>query len=171
MRSKEKRIVYRPSRTPYWKDGKLVDETEDPDRQDEFFAYCFDRGAMRVVVDECSTLVGGSRPSYHARKCWTQGRELELSMVGLTQRPVDVPLILMSESRKIFMFRLNMEEDQQRLRKITGHSEERQRSLKEFEFLVWDYKWGAYPNPVKLNLRGVPSPLIERSANGSASTG
>src|SRR5262245_20484762 len=36
-RSKEKRIVYRPSRKPYVKAGRLMDETEDPDAQDEFF--------------------------------------------------------------------------------------------------------------------------------------
>jgi hypothetical protein len=171
IRSEERRIVYRPSKKAYESEGKLVDETEDPKRQDEFFAFIFDRGHTRVVVDECSTLVGGSRPSYHARKCWTQGRELGLSCVGLTQRPVDVPLILMSEARKIFMFRLNMDEDMQRLRKITGFSEDQQRSLREFEFLMWDYKYGRYPHPIKLDLSRIPQPPIDERRTAHASSG
>lgn len=161
IRSRDRRIVYRPQKRPYEFEGRLVDESEDPRRQDEFFAFIFDRGNTRVVVDECSKLVGGSRPSYHARQCWTQGRELGLSCVGLTQRPVDVPLIMMSEARKIFLFRLNMEEDKKRLTRITGFTDEEQSSLKEFEFLMWDYKHGRFPYPIKLDLSRIPQPPID----------
>jgi len=152
MRSRERRIVYRPSLKAYLKNGKLTNEAHDPDAQEEFFAYVFDRGRTRLVVDESSVLPGGSRPSYYLRMCLTQGRELGISCVCLTQRPVDIPLVMMSEARKIYFFRLHMEEDMRRLQQITGVLIERQQLLRKHQFFMYDYDYGSWPLPIILNL-------------------
>lgn len=169
VRSRERRIVYRPSKKLYWKDGKLISEAKDLDRIEEFFAFIYGRGYTRLVIDESAALPGGTNPSQYLELCITQGRELGISCVCLTQRPSRIPLIMMSEARRIYFFRLNMEEDMLRLAKITGISIERQRALREFQFYMHDYRYGAYPIPIKLNLSRIPSPLLDGGAYASSS--
>jgi len=151
-----RRIVYRPDRVPYEKGGKLVDESEDADRQTEFFRFVFNGGLRRVYVDECSSLLGEARPNYFLKKCLTQGRELGISTVCATQRPVSIPIVTMSESSKIFVFRLGWPDDKKRVADITEGkiSVEEQAELKDFEFLYFDVarKWRS-PRKVKLDLR------------------
>jgi hypothetical protein len=151
--SKARRIVYRPSKAAYWgRDGKLTNEAEDPDAQDRFFQFVFATERRRLCVDEAAALPGGAHPSYHLRQCLTQGRELGISCVCLTQRPASVPIHMMSEARKVFLFRLNMKEDRKRMEEITGFTCEQQGTLQEFEFFCYDFKLGRYPRKIKLNL-------------------
>lgn len=151
-----RRIVYRPSREPYEKGGKIVDESEDGDRQTEFFRFVFNGGHRRVYVDECSSLLGETRPNYFLRKCLTQGRELGISVVCTTQRPVSIPIVTMSEASKIFVFRLGWPDDQKRVSDITRISVDEQESLKDHEYFYFDVarKWRS-PRKQKLDLRRV----------------
>lgn len=159
IESDARRIVYRPSLAAYEKDGRWVNEAEDADRQEEFFRFVFERQRTRLVVDEAAALLGGSNPSYHLRACLTRGRELGISCVCLTQRPVSIPLIMLSEARRVYIFRLNLEEDRRRIDKLTGFSDEEQQTLREHEFFFFDTKHGKYPSKIKLDLSRLPQPI------------
>lgn len=53
---------------------------------------------------------------------WTQGRSAGLSLVGATQRPVDIPLFAYSQPSHLFMFGDNDEVNLRRLQGIGGMS-------------------------------------------------
>lgn len=140
--SKAQRIVYRPS----------LEEAEDSTMQLEFFKWIFWRQHCRVYLDECSALLGNSNPNYYLKGCLTRGRELGISTLCTTQRPVSIPLITMSEAMRFYVFRLNLEEDRKRMEKVTGISEEEQLTLKHYEFFYYDVFNGRLPNKLKLDL-------------------
>lgn len=133
------RIIYRPP----------LSEIDDVHAQDEIFRWVFERGGTRLYVDECSSLLGESRPSRYFKFCLTQGRELGLSILCATQRPASIPIITMSEASKFYLFHLNMEEDKARMAKITSISDAWQSELNEFEFYFYDARkgvltWGGF---------------------------
>jgi hypothetical protein len=163
--SKEPRIIYRPSKEAYYKNGRLTNESEDAECQEEFFQYVFHGKRRRLYVDECSSLLGETRPNYHLKMCLTQGRELGISTVCATQRPVSIPVITMSEASKVYIFRLNWPDDQKRIEELTGRriTVEEQAELKDFEFLYYDaaQRW-RWPKPIKLDLSRIPSPQSQQ---------
>lgn len=168
IESKEQRIIYRPSKQVYERDGKLMTEATDPGRQNDFFEFIFTRERTRVLVDECAALLGDSRPNFWLKHCLTQGREKGVSVVCLTQRPVSIPLITMSEASRFYIFRLNLDEDRERMAKITGISVQDQKSLHGHQFFFFDIAHGAYvcpstgsPRKIELDLSGLrPRPLF-----------
>jgi hypothetical protein len=122
------RILYRPS----------LEEAEDRGQQEAFFRWVYWREHCRVYVDECSALLGDSAPNQYLKGCLTRGRELGISTLCATQRPVSIPLITMSEASRFYIFRLNLEEDRRRIAKITGISDEEQLTLRRYEFFYFD---------------------------------
>lgn len=172
--SKERRIIYRPSREKYIKAGRLTDETEDLDCQEQFFQYVFDGKRRRVYVDEVSALLGDTKPNYHLKGCITRGRELGISTVCATQRPVSIPIIMMSEASKLYIFRLNWPDDQKRMSDLTGGriSVDEQAALEDYQFLYYDLaKRRRWPKPITMNLSKIqenvsriPPPLQSQGA-------
>lgn len=173
VRSKERRIVYRPSLQEYRAaDGKLTNEAEDARCQEEFFQYVFRTKRRRLYVDEVSALLGGVNPNFFMKGCLTRGRELGISTVCATQRPVSIPIIMMSEASKFYIFQLNWPDDQERMEKLTGDriTVEMQRELKLFEFYYYDAaKKVHWPKPIQLDLSRIPSPRVPRPLFGAPS--
>lgn len=122
-----KRILYRPSFAESW----------DKAWQEKFFEWIFFQQHVRCYVDECARLLGGTHPNQFLYACLTQGRELGVSILATTQRPVSIPVTLMSEASRIYVFRLNWPDDQKRMADITGVSVEEQNKLEQYEF--WYY--------------------------------
>ena len=142
--SQDRRIIYRPS----------LEEAEDRGMQEAFFKWIYQQGHVRVYIDECSALLGDSSPNFYLKGCLTRGRELGVSVLATTQRPVSIPLITMSEASRFYIFRLNIEEDRKRITKITGLSDEAQLSLKRYEFFYFDVMRGLVPHKMRLDLSG-----------------
>ena len=140
--SEAPRIMYRPS----------LEEADDEEQQKEFFRWIYWRKHCRVFVDECSALLGDSSPNRYLKGCLTRGRELGISVLAATQRPVSIPLITMSEASRLYVFRLNLEEDRRRIAKITGISDDEQLELKQFEFFYYDVINGRSPHKLRLDL-------------------
>lgn len=145
----DRRIIYRPS----------LEEAEDRASQEAFFKWIYTQGRVRVYIDECSALLGESNPNFYLKGCLTRGRELGVSVLATTQRPVSIPLITMSEASRFYIFRLNIEEDRKRITKITGLSDEAQLSLKRYEFFYFDVMRGLHDQKLKLDLSGLPHPM------------
>lgn len=143
--SEERRIVYRPP----------IEAGESAEEQLRFFRWIFEQGHVRCYVDECVALLDNQRGNLWFRACLQMGRELGVSMVCATQRPVSIPIITMSEASRVFVFRLNWPEDQERIKKITGISEREQQALGKHEFFCWSSEHGRIGDKFKLSPEAV----------------
>jgi hypothetical protein len=138
-----RRIVYRPP----------LEEVESREGQLRFFKWIYEQGSVRLYVDECSALLGDSSPNVYFKGVLTRGRELGISAVCGTQRPVSIPLITLTEASWFFVFRENLPEDRSRIEKVTGISDVEQASLRRYEFFVWNVFRGNL-GKFKLKLNG-----------------
>lgn len=113
------------------------------DYYDAFFEWCYKRKNTRVWVDEARAIC----PTPFHLPFWmmsilTRGRELNVGMTSITQRPKKIPLEIFSESTHFFVHHLNLKEDRERMVEVT----ERPEVLKSpvgHDF--WYYRMGA-PN-------------------------
>lgn len=96
----------------------VAGELRDVDLHEAFFRLAYERRNTTVYVDEVGAVVQGRiyPPSYHA--ILTRGRELGVPIISATQRPVEIPQTLMSESDVFYTFHLQMEQDQDKIAKM-----------------------------------------------------
>ena len=139
--AEEERLIYTPP----------LAETLDAQKQDNFFAWIYERRYTRLYLDEANALRGGTNPSYHLQACLCRGRERGISVITGTQRPARVPLILMSEAEHFYIFRLNLLVDRQRVFEMTGIGVDEQTDLAQFEFYYYNAILGARSNKLKIN--------------------
>lgn len=142
MESEERRIIYRPD----------FSEASDPQKQDDFFAWIYERLHTRLYVDEAYALLGQSNPAFFLQACLSRGREKGISTFIATQRPKRIPLITMSEAEHYYVFRLSLIEDRQRVYELTGIPEEEQIELRDYEFIYYNGVSGERTPKLKLQI-------------------
>lgn len=110
MKVKTPKIIYRP-----------VFEELKPEYYDEFFRWCYRRRNCTVWVDEVMSICPNPHriPEYY-KGILTRGRELNVSVWSLTQRPSGIPQVVISESTHFFVFDLNLLQDRDKLADLTG---------------------------------------------------
>lgn len=92
----------------------------DMERADEICHYALQTKNLRIYIDEAYSVWEGAwnTPAVkNIRKCLTQGRESGIGMWISCQRPADIPVVVMSECEKFFVFRLQNFDDRQKLAK------------------------------------------------------
>lgn len=104
------KVIYRPK----WEELTL-------EHYNEFFKWCYRRKHTTVWIDEVMSVAPNPHkyPEY-LKAILTRGRQLHVSCWALTQRPSGIPILVMSEATHVFCFELNMDEDRERLARITG---------------------------------------------------
>lgn len=104
------KVIYRPR----------LEEMK-PEYWDEFFRYCYERKNCIVWVDEVMSICPSAFkiPEYY-KGILTRGRSRNTAVWSLSQRPKDIPIVIMSESKHFFVFDLNMAEDRERVAQVTG---------------------------------------------------
>lgn len=75
----------------------------------------YEEGSWCVVVDELSYFVRKLGLADELTTLWQQGRSLNLSLVGATQRPAWVPLEMYSQATHVFLFKHNDRRDLDRI--------------------------------------------------------
>ena len=103
------RVVYRPD-----------PESNTHDDVDQVIRRVLRYGRTRILVDEAMDYATPNAilPAY--RRAETQGRELLVSMVSLTQRPRGIHNILLSEAEHLFVFDLAVASDREKVAAIGG---------------------------------------------------
>lgn len=104
------KIMYRP-----------VWEEMTPEFYDKFFKWCYQRRNTIVWVDEAMSVSPNpfKIPDYY-KAILTRGRELNVAVWSLTQRPTGIAQVIISEATHIFCFDLNMPQDREKLAEISG---------------------------------------------------
>ena len=105
----KKRILYQP------REGDEVDEIKEFNQVCEIIYKTRNIGFM---VDELSNFMSGQKAPYWFRRIQQVGRKHGVGCVSLTQRPKDIPQILLSESEHKFVFRLELEQDCEKIESI-----------------------------------------------------
>lgn len=138
------RVIYRPP----------IEEERDYQAQDAFFEWIYDRWFTRLYVDEAYSILGGTTPSQYLQACLSRGRERGISTVISTQRPARIPVITMSESEHIFVFRLNAKNDRERAGELIDVDpyEFHPANLKDYQFFYFNARAGQASGKLTLDI-------------------
>lgn len=139
--TKYPKLIYAPN----------ADEIDDPDLTDSFFKWVYHRGNCVLYVDEAFSVTNGRYLPRGYNACLTRGRERNISVYSSSQRPKDIPTVLMSEAEHWYSFYLKTPADVKKVGEITGASDEQIESLQQYQFLyATDYT--GVRGPFRLNL-------------------
>lgn len=87
----------------------------------ETIIQAYHAGNMLIYIDELYAVSPpNQKPPDALWAAYTRGRELGLGVWASTQRPVWIPLFALSEADHFFMFRLQLNEDRQRMSAFMG---------------------------------------------------
>lgn len=110
-----------------------------------------------LCADELYTLHVSGRAGPGLLGWLTRGREIKQSFVGLTQRPAWISQFCFSESDLICEMDLTLEEDRDRMYKMTGD--------RHFLERVTDYRWLCYNVQLALTKLYAPIPPLKLKEN------
>lgn len=128
INSKEKRIVFSPTAKEL---GVLLDNKFEP-----FYQFIFLRSNTAVLIDENNFVnTTASNPQYWQLACYTRGRSKNLTMITCTQRPFNLPQVIMTESAHFWAGRLISPSDRERVSGFSGLSVARIEGLLDYQFL------------------------------------
>jgi hypothetical protein len=99
-------------------------ESDTPETYEQVFDFCYRLKNCEVVIDEVYSVYGGSPTnSRHLVALLTRGRSRDISVAMATQRPRFIPLFMLTETFHKFVFRLQLEDDRERIFEATGRKE------------------------------------------------
>lgn len=102
----------------------------------------FNTGGWTIFCDELRYITDTLKLSNEMDLLWLQGRSLWVTIVGLTQRPVSIPLNGFEQSTHFILFRISGFDDRKRASEYTGANAptvfETVKRLPQHEFLYVD---------------------------------
>lgn len=113
-------------------------EEQEPEYYDEFFRFCYMRENTIIWVDELMSISTASFYPKWLRACMTRGRSKNVSVWACTQRPLDIPSIVPSNTTHFICYDLMLEQDRKKMSDITGAPEFRNRPKGKYHF--WYFK-------------------------------
>ncbi len=120
-------------------------------KMDNFFRWLYERKNTTIYVDEVYSVVKGRIIPHYYHALLTRGRELNLSVISSTQRPKDIPQVVMSEAEHYYVFKLRLPQDKQKVKEILGLNTEQIQALNKREFYYGNAE-GDIIGPLKLKL-------------------
>jgi hypothetical protein len=88
---------------------------------DQVLWDCYEAGNVLIYCDELYAVNPPQKPALSGlHAVYTRGRELQVGMISVTQRPTWIPLVVMSEADWFFCFRLQLQEDRARVAAFMG---------------------------------------------------
>jgi len=111
----------------------------------------YSRGNVIIVIDEYTQVVPSNRnPGYALRDVFSRGRGKKVGLIGLTQEPVYVPRMLISQASHIVLFTVTYEADIKYLRNLNKQYVPPQKQGDKYGF-YWSHQdggaqWAYYEN-------------------------
>lgn len=152
---KVKKIVYRP-------DFQAVkDWNKGDDEIQRAFEWVYRRGKTTLYVDEAYMITNGDDMPDYYHACLTQGRELDIETWTATQRPMNIPQVLMSEAEHAYIFYLKLPQDRKKVEQVCAVLESQTATLAKRTFLYAPQS-GVTQGPFTLNLKRKSTTLATR---------
>jgi DNA helicase HerA-like ATPase len=108
------------------KDARLrVPPLDTEAEYDEIFNFILKNLHHVTLYFDEITGIGKQKGSIPLRRLWQQGRAKHIGIFCSTQRPADVPSVLLSETAYKVMFELQLEQDVERMERLIGPLAER----------------------------------------------
>lgn len=140
----KRKVIYRP----VWEELKF-------EFYNAFFEFCMKRRNCIIVVDEVMQVCPNANriPEWY-KGALTRGMELGVGVWSLSQRPSQIPIVVMTESTHYFIFKLNSVDDRKRIVQYTGHKEFFE-VMEKKDFLYFNTATGEKPMKARLVVKGV----------------
>jgi hypothetical protein len=139
-----------------------------------FFKWAFLRAPengkflQSVYIDEASALTEGNEIPEYYHAMLTRGRDRGIEVISSSQRPTGIPQWIISESEYIFVFRLQMPQDREKMAEIVqlvddpelSNAEKRRQAdrmlkiLPKRQFFFWSIDLDEPEGPLTLKLGG-----------------
>lgn len=110
--AREPKLLYRPS----------IHDFASAENSALLWEWLYKRGNTTVYVDETAITIDVHNLPLYYRACLMQGREHGIEVWSSTQRPLDIPSVIGSESEHVYAFRLRLPQDRKRVEDLTGIS-------------------------------------------------
>lgn len=107
-RARPKRFIYRPKPEFF----------SDENAYNSVYKYVYDMGAFFCFTDEIVATLQGMRPCRYMVICYQMGASRGIHMLTATQRPSRIPVMVMSESAKWYVFTLSYPADIKKMAEI-----------------------------------------------------
>lgn len=144
VEDKDYKVVFKLKDLEYVDTPKII-YVPDYDEQEEefynaFFKWCYERQNTTIWVDELMSIAENAhRAPKFLKACMTRGRSRFVSVWNCTQRPSDIPSIILANSTNFFIFSLLLPADREKIVKITDQKEF---FIKPKKYHFWFYKIG-----------------------------
>jgi hypothetical protein len=134
-----KKIIYVPSF-----------EEQEIEFYDSLMKWIYERENTTLWIDELMSVADNPhRYPRYLKALLTRGRSKNCGVWSLTQRPTEIPSIIMANSTHFFIFNLNLPQDREKIVKIT---DQREFIQKPDKYHFWYYKIG-HNKPVLATLK------------------
>jgi hypothetical protein len=101
-----------------------IPEEQTQESYERFFKYCYDHQDVTIWIDELMSIAESPlKYPFHLKAIYTRGRSRNTSIWACTQRPMDIPVIAISNSTHFFIFRLQQPQDRKKIVDVTGCTE------------------------------------------------
>jgi hypothetical protein len=131
-------------------------------RFDAFVGYCFQRGNVLLIMDESATMFNGPYSMTPGMsRVIREGRQRGIGIWWLTQRPSNIPTIILTESQCAAVFNLQYKGDRIKVSQAFGDQLEEkpdQMSDQDIPHKFWWVRNQAKPIVVELKLKA-PKPV------------
>lgn len=95
---------------PAWDDDKFL----------ALMTECFNRGNLVIHFDELFGVVDNQHIPTIIKKLWAGGRKRHIVIIALSQRPTDIPRVIMNQAEVKMVFLLLDPDDRERMARMVG---------------------------------------------------
>lgn len=108
---------------------------------DEFFRFCYERGNTIVWVDELMSVARANSYPKWLHFAMTRARSKNVGFWLCSQRPSDIPNIIIANCTHFVMYNLMLSDDRKKMAKVSGCEEMENNPKGKYTF--WYYRVGA----------------------------
>lgn len=121
-------------------------EEQTPEHYNSLMQWVYRRENTTLWIDELMEVAPGpTRYPDYLKALYTRGRSKNVGVWACTQRSLDIPTIVLSNSSHYFVFNMNQPQDRKRLADVTGIQEfhDKPGDIARDKFAFWYFKNGS----------------------------